>query len=108
VLGGWGVTLNARGCHRNNIATPPRVTKMALPRRYFFGYNCSMSEPNRRPRGRPRGRGYGVVKSVRFTEGDDELLAALARERGCSEAAVLRQLLRNAAKEAGISVHQGR
>lgn len=57
---------------------------------------------DKRPRGRPVGKDYGVVKSVRLTQRDDALLGALADERGCSEAAVLRQLLRKAAKSAGI------
>lgn len=57
---------------------------------------------NKQSRGRPVGKDYGVVKSIRLTHRDDVLLGALADEWGCSEAAVLRQLLRKAAKAAGI------
>ena len=60
-----------------------------------------MTEPTR-GRGRPPGADYGVVKSIRFTEEDERLLAWLAREWGCSEAAVVRRLLREGAKEVGI------
>ena len=50
------------------------------------------------PRGHPLGESYGSVKSIRLTPADGDLLRALAAECGCSEAAVMRRLLRDAAR----------
>lgn len=59
-------------------------------------------EDEQRPKGRPLGKSYGSVKSIRFTPADAYLLRALAEAWGCSEAAVMRRLLRDGAKKAGI------
>jgi hypothetical protein len=60
-----------------------------------------VEKPERRI-GRPPGKKYAVVKSLRFDERDAGLLQRLADARRCSEAALVRLLVREEAARRGL------
>lgn len=70
---------------------------------YFFDYKWVMRTEATEKRGRPTGRDYGVVRSMRLTEQDLEILKDLSESWGCSEPAVVRRLLREAAARKAAS-----
>ena len=62
-----------------------------------------METETKRGRGRPAGREFTAAKSLRLLAEDDARLAVLAQRWGCSQAAVIRRLLREAVPTVGAS-----